>query len=123
MDKSKLFGFEVPKGTWMVSMKIDNDEVWERIKEGELKGLSIEGYFVDKMETLGKSKKKKKKKKKKYEQVDEIDGMPLFETKEEAIEVAKEMGCEGYHEHDGLFMPCSDHDIISALEDILKPKM
>tara|TARA_R110000796_G_scaffold151602_1_gene268058 strand:- start:694 stop:1449 length:756 start_codon:yes stop_codon:yes gene_type:complete len=123
MDKSKLFGFEVPKGTWMVSMKIDNDEVWERIKEGELKGLSIEGYFVDKMETLGKYPKKKKKKKKKYEQVDEIDGMPLFETKEEAIEVAKEMGCEGYHEHEGLFMPCSDHDIISALEDILKPKM
>lgn len=119
MDKSKLYGFELPKGTWMVSMKIENDEVWERIKEGELKGLSIEGYFVDKMETLSWHPKKKKKKKKKYDKIGEIDGMPIFETKEEAIEVAKEMGCEGYHEHEGGFMPCSDHDIISALEEII----
>ena len=116
MDKSKLFGFEVPKGTWMVSMKIENDDVWNRIKEGELKGLSIEGYFVDKMETLGKSKKKKKNK---YEQVGEIDGMPLFETKEEALIIAEEMGCEGYHEHEGMFMPCSNHDIITALADLV----
>ena len=35
-------------------MRVNNDEVWERIKSGELKGLSIEGYFVDKMETLSK---------------------------------------------------------------------
>jgi hypothetical protein len=114
MDKSKLYGFNVPNGTWFVTMRIENDEVWNRIKEGELKGLSIEGYFVDKMETLGKKKKKKK-----YEKVGEIDGMPLYETKEEAIEVAKEMGCEGYHEHDGLFMPCSDHDIIEALSELV----
>lgn len=116
MDKSKLYGFDVPKGTWFVTMKIENDEVWERIKDGELKGLSIEGYFVDKMETLGKSKKKNKKK---YEQVGEIDGLPLFQTEEEALEVAKEMGCEGTHEHNGLFMPCSDHDIIEALSDLV----
>ena len=124
MDKSRLYGFDVPKGTWMVSMKIENDEVWERIKEGELKGLSIEGYFVDKMETLSwHPKKKKKKKKKKYAQVGEVDGFPVFETKEEAIEVAKEMGCEGYHEHElegvPVFMPCSDHDILDALSELI----
>ena len=33
-------------------MKIENDELWNKIKAGELKGLSIEGYFVDKMEKL-----------------------------------------------------------------------
>ena len=33
MDKSKHYGFEnIPKGTWMVSMKINNDEVWEKAK-------------------------------------------------------------------------------------------
>lgn len=121
IDKSRLYGFDVPVGTWFVTMKIENDEVWNRIKEGELKGLSIEGYFVDKMETLGKAEKKKKKK---YAQVGEIDGFPVFETKEEAIEVAKELGCEGYHEHEleGLpvFMPCSDHDILDALDEIIK---
>ena len=54
MDKSKLYGFDLPNGTWFVKMRIDNDEMWERIKSGELKGLSIEGYFVDKMQTLSK---------------------------------------------------------------------
>ena len=53
-DKSNLYGFDLPIGTWFVKMKIDNDEMWEKIKEGELKGLSIEGYFVDKMEKLSK---------------------------------------------------------------------
>ena len=51
-DKSKLFGFDLPNGTWFVKMKIENDELWEKIKSGELKGLSIEGYFTDKMEQM-----------------------------------------------------------------------
>tara|TARA_B100001250_G_C19736186_1_gene760872 strand:- start:507 stop:1241 length:735 start_codon:yes stop_codon:yes gene_type:complete len=52
MDKSKLYGFDLPKGTWFVKMKIENDELWSKIKDGELKGLSIEGYFTDRMEAL-----------------------------------------------------------------------
>jgi len=57
-DKSNLYGFDLPVGTWFVKMKIDNDDMWERIKSGELKGLSIEGYFVDKMETMNKDNNK-----------------------------------------------------------------
>tara|TARA_Y100000401_G_scaffold1017_1_gene799 strand:+ start:1345 stop:1968 length:624 start_codon:yes stop_codon:yes gene_type:complete len=56
MDKSKLYGFDLPDGTWFVKMKIENEQMWEKIKQGELKGLSIEGYFVDKMEQLSKPK-------------------------------------------------------------------
>ena len=52
MDKSKLYGYDLPDGTWFVSMKITNDELWKKVKEGELKGLSIEGYFTDKMSKL-----------------------------------------------------------------------
>ena len=52
MDKSKLYGFDLPNGTWFVKMKITNDELWDRIKAGEIKGLSIEGYFVDKMQKM-----------------------------------------------------------------------
>ncbi|QDP49328.1 MAG: putative peptidase [Prokaryotic dsDNA virus sp.] len=52
MDKSKLYGYDLPNGTWFVKMKINNDELWSRIKDGELKGLSIEGYFTDKMEKM-----------------------------------------------------------------------
>ena len=51
-DKSTLYGFSLPTGTWMVKMKIENEELWSKIKSGELKGLSIEGYFTDKMEKM-----------------------------------------------------------------------
>jgi ATP-dependent Lon protease len=49
-----LYGFSLPKGTWMVMMKIENDELWSKIKSGELKGLSIEGYFTNKFEQMQK---------------------------------------------------------------------
>ena len=57
MDKSKLYGYDLPNGTWFVKMKIENDEMWDKIKEGELKGLSIEGYFIDKMEKMSETVK------------------------------------------------------------------
>jgi hypothetical protein len=53
-DKSKLYGYDLPNGTWFVKMKIENDELWNKIKEGELKGLSIEGYFTNKFEQMQK---------------------------------------------------------------------
>lgn len=49
-DKSVKYGFDLPKGTWMISMKVMNDEVWKDVKEGKVKGFSIEGYFADKLE-------------------------------------------------------------------------
>tara|TARA_Y100000361_G_scaffold139752_1_gene143080 strand:+ start:1096 stop:1815 length:720 start_codon:yes stop_codon:yes gene_type:complete len=51
-DKSKLYGYDLPNGTWFVKMKIENDALWKKIKDGELKGLSIEGYFIDKMQKM-----------------------------------------------------------------------
>lgn len=44
-DKSAIYGFDLPVGTWMISMKVDNPEVWDKVKAGEIKGFSIEGYF------------------------------------------------------------------------------
>lgn len=49
-DKSRMYNLNVPIGTWMVSMKVNNDEVWKQVKAGEVKGFSIEGYFADKLE-------------------------------------------------------------------------
>jgi len=49
-DKASAYGFDLPKGTWMVSMKVLNDDVWRAVKEGEVKGFSIEGYFADGIE-------------------------------------------------------------------------
>ena len=49
-DKSRMYDLNVPMGTWMVSMKVNNDDVWKKVKAGEIKGFSIEGYFADKLE-------------------------------------------------------------------------
>jgi hypothetical protein len=39
-------GFEDAKdGSWFISAKVENDDAWERIKSGELKGFSVEGVF------------------------------------------------------------------------------
>jgi hypothetical protein len=50
MDKSRTFGLNVPKGTWMITMKVENDQTWNDIKSGLVKGYSIEGNFIDKIE-------------------------------------------------------------------------
>jgi len=52
LDKSNLYGYSLPKGTWMVKLKINNDELWKEIKNGSLKGLSIEGYFANRFEAM-----------------------------------------------------------------------
>jgi hypothetical protein len=41
-DKANALGFNVPEGTWMVAMKVNNVDTWNRIKDGELKGFSVE---------------------------------------------------------------------------------
>ena len=50
-DKSRKYGLNVPVGTWMGAVKVNNDEIWNKfVKTGKVKGFSIEGYFADKME-------------------------------------------------------------------------
>lgn len=51
MDKSKKYGLDAPVGSWVVSMKVNNDVIWnDFVKTGKVKGFSIEGYFADKLE-------------------------------------------------------------------------
>jgi hypothetical protein len=46
-DKSRAYGLEYPVGTWVVMMKVNNEAIWnEYIKEGKVKGFSIEGWFA-----------------------------------------------------------------------------
>lgn len=48
-DKSTAFGIDVPVGTWLISMKVQNDDLWQKmVKTKEVMGFSIEGYFIDK---------------------------------------------------------------------------
>ncbi len=47
-DKSALYGLDAPLGSWVVSYKIDNDDVWADVKEGKYLGFSIEGFLKPK---------------------------------------------------------------------------
>ena len=50
-DKSVKYGLNVPVGTWMGAVKVNNEEIWNNfVKTGKVKGFSIEGYFSDRME-------------------------------------------------------------------------
>src|SRR6478735_1959761 len=58
-DKANYLGFkDLPNGTWMVSLKIQNDELWEKIKNGNFNGFSIEAFFSN--EEIKEDKKNEK---------------------------------------------------------------
>ena len=48
-DKSYSMGFALPKGTWYVGYKINDDQTWSDIKEGRLKGFSLSGQFINRI--------------------------------------------------------------------------
>lgn len=41
-DKSVGYGLNEPIGTWFISVKVNNDEIWNKVKNGDYKGFSIE---------------------------------------------------------------------------------
>ena len=49
-DKTALYDLNAKEGDWAVVMKVDNDAVWQDVKNGKYLGLSIEGIFSDKQE-------------------------------------------------------------------------
>jgi len=57
-DKSRKYGLNVPVGTWMGTVKVNNEKIWnEFVKEGKVKGFSIEGFFADKIKASKMNKK------------------------------------------------------------------
>ena len=75
-DKSNKYGFNLPIGTWMVSMKVNNDDVWNNyVKSGKVKGFSIEGHFIDAI---------------KYEQDQELQALSIIEELTDILEVDME---------------------------------
>lgn len=44
-DKTAMYNLNAPVGSWAITMKVYNDEEWEKIKAGEYKGFSIEGIY------------------------------------------------------------------------------
>lgn len=46
-DKSYTMGFTLPKGTWYVGIKVNDDQTWEDIKARRLQGFSLSGQFIN----------------------------------------------------------------------------
>lgn len=128
-DKSRMYGFKLPVGTWMLAVKVNNEEVWDRVKDGDVRGFSIEGYFVDQVvsasvdmrrpcpscpsdpETLTQLQSIVLEE---MEPLGLLDGVPMFATQEEA-ELFGELflQCVGSHQHTlddrEVWMPCATH--------------
>ena len=128
-------------GTWFVKMKVNNDEIWNSVKEGKVRGFSIEGFFTDRVieasrpkdiidlaeectdcpdeVTLGKIRDIILENE--LSVVGTLDGEPLFATKEEA-KIYAEMfkGCTGFHTHrvNGVvrYMACETHEDSTKVE-------
>lgn len=50
LDKSNGYGLSLPEGTWVGMFKITDDKIWnEYVKDGKVKGFSIEGLFSHKL--------------------------------------------------------------------------
>ena len=134
-DKSAIYDLDAPVGSWVISMKIEDDKVWESVKNGLYTGYSIEGYFADKA-TLSHSQDFKEveaqtkldeilslldeDKTELYSEVinDEfaiINDRLAYSTQEKAEEMAKTINCEGFHVHNfdnkDWFMPCEEHKV------------
>ena len=43
-----MYDMKVPKGTWMAEYKVEDDRVWDMVKDGVVNGFSIEGIFQNK---------------------------------------------------------------------------
>lgn len=47
-DKSAKYGLNYPEGTWVVTMKVDDEKVWnDYVKNEKVFGFSIEGKFAN----------------------------------------------------------------------------
>jgi hypothetical protein len=56
-DKSRKYSLDMPIGTWMISIKCTNDDIWNNyVKKNKIKGFSIEGYFIDRLSERPKDK-------------------------------------------------------------------
>ncbi|KPL08402.1 hypothetical protein AMJ86_00820 [bacterium SM23_57] len=48
-DKSTVYGFSYPKGSWIISMKVNNPDIWERVVNKQVTGFSVEGVFANQL--------------------------------------------------------------------------
>jgi hypothetical protein len=108
-DKARELGFNVNKGTWMVSLKWDDKEEFEKyVLSQETLGISLEGNFLS---------REFDKHKQEYSVIGEMDGEPIYSTEDEALKRASVIGCSGTHKHGEGYMACQSHPILQDVKN------
>ena len=110
-------GFEdAPDGSWWGSMRVENDEIWQMVKDGSFKGFSVEGMFgqaksikypvslINKIREVVKKYIQKKKDNFVSMVINKdfaiIDDRLAYASKDMALKAAEDLGIEGIHEHE-----------------------
>lgn len=97
-DKSAVYGFDLPVGSWFVKVKVLNDAVWELVKGKDVSGFSVEGVFTQ--ELLKKQEDMKKTKLDGY--LDKIRSLFESEKPDETEETQENFGSIEAETADGV---------------------
>lgn len=91
MDKSIALGLpaDLPVGTWLASVKIEDDAVWQRVKRNDFGGFSIEAFCRMSEFELNKQVNNMDKKETFFEKLKNIF-TEVFETEEQVVEQHEE---------------------------------
>jgi hypothetical protein len=49
MDKSKVYGYDLPEGSYFIEVKVEDKDFWDNYVKKGYNSFSIEGYFSEKM--------------------------------------------------------------------------
>jgi len=118
VDKSKELGLTAPNGSLVMAFKIDNKEVWDRVKNGDLDGLSVEGRVVFKEVEQPITNINMNKEKNPQTLWDNLKAFFSEHTDEEEIVVEAEMVNEVVAPVDG-----TDIEAVKAENEMLKAKV
>ena len=89
-DKSSLYGYELPIGSWFVKVKVLNDDVWDLVKEDSVAGFSVEGVFTSDIIKNNKITMSKKTKLQGYlDQINSLFDKPNADKPEKPYRMAK----------------------------------
>lgn len=126
-DKSNALGLEnVSEGSWIIGCKINNDEIWQSIKEGRWHGFSIESWIdMEEIEEFKKINKKIKNKmavkKNKFDemmdQIKKIISDAVENAEGQDTEVKEDVVDEAANAVDEVINQQEDTEVVNAAEE------
>lgn len=108
-DKARVLGFDLPEGTWMVSVHFSDKKFWEEeIKTKNVRGFSIEGYLNMQMNKINIQKMEDNTSIKTAAEIKTKDGVVLYTTADAFVEGSDVLVDDGT----GKQVPAADGDYV-----------